>query len=70
MCTGNIKWKKSHFENINIEFNHICVYTFAKIELDERWAGTYTRHTRKVRSVTRAGKRRREIRENIRLGRK
>lgn len=62
--------KKAIFEMTNIKLNHICVYTFAKIELEERWAGVYTRHPRRVRSATRAGKRGRQMREKIRLGQK
>lgn len=62
--------KKAIFETTNIKLSHICVYTSAKIELEERWAGVYTRHPRKVRSATRAGKRGRQMREKIRLGRK
>lgn len=62
--------KKVIFETTNIKLSHICVYTSAKIELEERWARVYTRHPRKVRSATRAGKRGRQMREKIRLGRK
>lgn len=40
--------KKAIFETTNIKLSHICVYTSAKIELEERWAGVYTRHPRKV----------------------